>query len=100
MALEPQLEAGRRLTVAAVREVTRERTARAIAELPLGLFEEHDMTWQVTVRGHVTAALCAIPPNGATMHFAVRSVTRWACSTASQNRTRRRGWRRRALYLE
>jgi hypothetical protein len=64
MALEPRLETGGRLTVAAVTEVARERTAAASSELPADLFEEHEIPWQVTVRGHLTAALCAIPAGG------------------------------------
>jgi hypothetical protein len=39
MALETQLDAGCRLSVAAVRKVTRARTAAASSELPADLFE-------------------------------------------------------------
>jgi hypothetical protein len=63
-ALEPQLEAGSRLTVTTLRGVSRERTAAATSELPDGLFEEQEITWQVTVRGHLTAALRAIGLDG------------------------------------
>jgi ParB/Sulfiredoxin domain len=63
-ALEPQLEAGSRLTVSTLRGVSRERTAAATSELPDGLFEEQEVTWQVTVRGLLTAALRAIELDG------------------------------------
>jgi ParB-like chromosome segregation protein Spo0J len=59
-----QLEAGSRLSIADVRDVTRDRTAAATGELPGGLFAEPEIAWQVTVRGHLTAALCAIPVEG------------------------------------
>jgi ParB-like chromosome segregation protein Spo0J len=64
LALEPQLEADGRMTVASVREVARQRATVASSELPADLFEEDDVGWQVTVRGHLNAALCAIPGNG------------------------------------
>jgi ParB-like chromosome segregation protein Spo0J len=59
--LERQLEAGSRLSVADVRAVARGRTAAATGELPAGLFVESEVVWQVTVRGHLTAAIRAIP---------------------------------------
>jgi ParB family chromosome partitioning protein len=59
--LEGKLEAGNRLGIADVRDVTRYRTAAATGELPGSLFAESEIAWQVTVRGHLTAALCAIP---------------------------------------
>jgi len=59
-----QLEAGCRLSVADVRDVARSRTAAATGELPGGLFAEAEVAWQVTVRGHLTAALRAIPVEG------------------------------------
>jgi ParB-like chromosome segregation protein Spo0J len=59
--LEGQLEAGSRLSAADVRDVARNHTAAAADELPGGLFVEPVAVWQVTVRGHLTAALCAIP---------------------------------------
>ena len=65
IALEPELDAGSRLTVAVVRAVTRERRDAASSELPPGLFEERASAWPVTVRGHLTAALCAIPVQAA-----------------------------------
>ena len=62
--LEQQLESDNRLSLADVREVARDRTAGATGELPGGLFIEPEIAWQVTVRGHLTAALCAIPVQG------------------------------------
>ncbi|HET6870146.1 MAG TPA: hypothetical protein VFH80_29810, partial [Solirubrobacteraceae bacterium] len=62
--LEGQLEAGLRLSVADVRDVARGRSAAATGELPGGLFAEPEVVWQVTVRGHLIAALRAIPPDG------------------------------------
>jgi len=62
--LGAQLEGGNRLSVADVRDVARNRTAAATGELPGGLFAEAEVAWQVTVRGHLTAALCAIPVEG------------------------------------
>jgi ParB family transcriptional regulator, chromosome partitioning protein len=62
--LERQLEAGRRLSAADVRDAARGRTAEATGELPGGLFAESEVVWQATVRGHLTAALFAIPPDG------------------------------------
>lgn len=59
--LEKQLDAVNRLTGANVRDVTRERTAAVTSELPDGLFEEPEVAWEVTVRGHLAAALGAIP---------------------------------------
>jgi ParB-like chromosome segregation protein Spo0J len=60
-ALERQLEEAGRLTLADVRHIAREQTTAATTELPEGLFEQHEVAWQVTVRGHLTAALHAIP---------------------------------------
>jgi ParB-like chromosome segregation protein Spo0J len=62
--LEGQLEAGRRLSAADVRDVARGRTVAATGELPAGLFAEPDVVWQVTARGHLIAALSAIPVDG------------------------------------
>ena len=59
--LERQLQEGSRLSVADVRDAARERTAEATGELPGGLFDEPEVVWQVTVGGHLTAALGAIP---------------------------------------
>lgn len=60
--LERQLEQGARLTLAAVGNAAREQTSAATNDLPEGLFEDHDVAWQATVRGHLSAALAAIPP--------------------------------------
>ena len=39
----------------------REQASTSAGELPAGLFAEQEAPWQVTLRGHVTAALAAIP---------------------------------------
>ena len=49
------------LTLAVVRYVTREQTSTSAGELPDGLFAQQEAPWQVTVRGHLNAALAAIP---------------------------------------
>lgn len=59
--LDRRLAAGERLTLTAIREVSRERAEMATAELPEGLFVDREPPWQVTVRGHVHSALRAIP---------------------------------------
>jgi hypothetical protein len=59
--LERQFDDGGRLRLAEVREVAGERAATAASELPGGRFEEQSVAWQVTVRGHLAAALRAIP---------------------------------------
>jgi ParB-like chromosome segregation protein Spo0J len=59
--LEGQLDAGSRLSIADVRDTARGKTAAATCELPGGLFGEPEVVWQVTVGGHLTAALSAIP---------------------------------------
>lgn len=59
--LERQLEAGGRLTLAKVRDVVRDQTSTSSGELPDGLFAEQEVSWQVTLRGHLVAALAAIP---------------------------------------
>jgi hypothetical protein len=61
--LDKLLAAGQRLTLATIREIVRERTETATAQLPDGLFADHKAPWQVTVRGHVQSALGAIPPD-------------------------------------
>jgi ParB-like chromosome segregation protein Spo0J len=60
--LERTLEDDGRLTLAVVRDVMREQTRTHASELPDGLFAEQEAPWQVTLRGHLTAALAAIPP--------------------------------------
>ena len=59
--LERTLEDDGRLTLAAVRDVIREQTSTSTGELPDGLFADQESPWQVTLRGHLTAALAAIP---------------------------------------
>ena len=59
--LEPMLADGGAVTLAAVREVARVRTSQAALELPGGLFAETVTPWQVTVRGHLQAALDVLP---------------------------------------
>ena len=56
------LAEGGRLTLADVRNVAREETATATGELPDALFTGQQAAWQATVRGHLRAALEAIPP--------------------------------------
>jgi ParB-like chromosome segregation protein Spo0J len=63
-ALEQKLETAGRLNLTDVREAAREQTAAATAELPGAVFEEREVAWPVTVRGHLTAALRAMPPDG------------------------------------
>jgi ParB-like chromosome segregation protein Spo0J len=60
-ALEPQLGTGGRLSLTDVREAAREQTAAATAELPGAVFEDREVAWQVTVRGHLVGALGAVP---------------------------------------
>jgi ParB-like chromosome segregation protein Spo0J len=59
--LEQTLADSGLLTLAAVREIARERTSQAALDLPDGLFAEHATPWQLTMRGHLQAALDAIP---------------------------------------
>ena len=59
-ALEKHLQAGNRPSVADVRNLARDRTAAATSELPGAMFEEPKVGWQVTVHGHLAAALAAI----------------------------------------
>jgi ParB-like chromosome segregation protein Spo0J len=65
---EPQQQAlvrhlceGSGLTLVHVREQSRQRAGAATAELPEGLFAERPTAWQTTVRGHLIAAVEAIP---------------------------------------
>jgi hypothetical protein len=60
--LERELEGDGRLTLAQVRDVVRDRATTSAGELPDGLFAEQEAPWQVTLRGHLAAALAAIPP--------------------------------------
>ena len=50
-----------RLTLPSVRDVARERSVKAKAELPDELFAERQLPWQAIVRGHIIAALSALP---------------------------------------
>jgi hypothetical protein len=50
-----------RLTLPSVRQVARERSVEAKAELPDELFADREIPWQTTVRGHLLAACSAIP---------------------------------------
>jgi hypothetical protein len=57
----PHLGEGAGLTLARVREQSRQHTRAAAAELPEGLFAERPTGWRTTVRGHLLAAVDAIP---------------------------------------
>jgi ParB-like chromosome segregation protein Spo0J len=59
--LEQALHGGRRVTLGAVRDLARARTSEASLELPGGLFTESTTPWRLTMRGHLQAALDAIP---------------------------------------
>jgi ParB-like chromosome segregation protein Spo0J len=62
--LERRLQEEGRLTLADVREVARQHTCAATAALPGELFTDHEIAWQAAVRGHLTAALAAVPAEG------------------------------------
>ena len=55
------LAAGERITTAVVRELTRTQTRAAADALPGGLFAERELSWQVTVAGHLEAAVRVLP---------------------------------------
>jgi ParB-like chromosome segregation protein Spo0J len=59
--LEQMLAAGERVTLAAVKEIARERTRQAAVALDAGLFSDRSPSWRATVRGHLRAALDALP---------------------------------------
>jgi ParB-like chromosome segregation protein Spo0J len=59
--LERLLADGQRATLAIVREIARERTVTAAGALPAGLFEDRQTPWRAIARGHLTAALEAVP---------------------------------------
>ena len=59
--LEHTLADGGQVTLAAVREIARARTSEAALTLPDELFAEPTTSWQLNVRGHLQAALEAIP---------------------------------------
>ena len=50
-----------RLTLPDVSELARRRMDEAKAELPGGLFCDREVPWQAIVRGHIVAALEALP---------------------------------------
>jgi len=62
--LEQKLEDEERLTLADVREAARTQTSAATAALPDELFTDNEIAWEATVRGHLTAALAAVPAEG------------------------------------
>lgn len=80
--LERQLENGVRLTLAEVRDVAREQASAATDDLPNGLFADHDVGWQATVRGHLVAALSAIP--GGEQHAQLKRVLTDALARAER----------------
>jgi hypothetical protein len=80
--LERALEEAGRLTLSDVRHVAREQTSAATGELPDGLFEEQEAAWQVTVWGHLTAALRAIP--GGEEHESLTQLVREALAAAER----------------
>jgi hypothetical protein len=59
--LEWRLEEGGRLTLADAREVAREQTGAATADLPGELFTDHEIAWQASGRGHVIGVLLSDP---------------------------------------
>jgi len=59
--LERRLAAGERLTLAAVRDAARGQAQASGEQLPDALFADHAAAWQTTVRGHLEAALQALP---------------------------------------
>jgi ParB-like chromosome segregation protein Spo0J len=62
--LERRLEEQGRLTLADARDAVRRETGAATGALPDGLFTDREIAWQTTVRGHMTAALAAVPAEG------------------------------------
>jgi ParB-like chromosome segregation protein Spo0J len=60
-ALERQLAGGERITLASVRAMACERASTASHSLPDELFADHATAWQTTVRGHLAAAIAAVP---------------------------------------
>jgi len=59
--LERALAAGERLTLAAVRDAARGQAQASGEQLPGALFAERTAAWQTTVRGHLEAAIQALP---------------------------------------
>jgi ParB-like chromosome segregation protein Spo0J len=62
--LEQRLDEAGMLTLTDVRDAARTQTGAASAALPDELFSDHDVPWQTTVRGHLTAARDAVPKDG------------------------------------
>jgi hypothetical protein len=60
---------GTGLTLAHVREQSRQQTDAATAELPAELFAERAADWQTTVRGHLLAAAEASPDDTHLAHL-------------------------------
>lgn len=54
---------GEPLTLQAVRNTTRERTAESVTKLPGSLFTDREPSWRVGVLGHLRAALDGLPEN-------------------------------------
>jgi ParB-like chromosome segregation protein Spo0J len=59
--LEDRLAASERLTLAAVRDATRGQAQASGDQLPEALFADRAAAWQTTVRGHLEAAIQALP---------------------------------------
>jgi hypothetical protein len=59
--LEDRVAAGERLTLAAVRDIARVQPQASGEELPDVLFAGRGAAWQTTVRGHLEAAIQALP---------------------------------------
>jgi ParB-like chromosome segregation protein Spo0J len=59
--LERLAETGERITLRTVKDASRRRTREVAAELGAELFAERQTPWRGTVRGHLKAALDAIP---------------------------------------
>lgn len=66
--------AGERLTVTVIRDAAREQARTATAVLPDAMFAERDGAWQVTVVGHLKAALAAVPAERVDTEF-VRALS-------------------------
>ena len=81
-ALERRLGESGRLRLAEVREAAREQRSTATAELPERLFLDRELPWQVAVRGHLAAALAAIPPGE--WDAPLRAAVAEALATADQ----------------
>jgi len=60
--LERGLAAGERLTLTAVRGAARGQAQASSEQLPDAVFADRAAAWQTTVRGHLEAAIEALPP--------------------------------------